>query len=103
MARKPSIAQTETPATPQVASKKAAPKRHKKATPTIAEAEPISEPNIPATTATAGQSAEIPLDQNEVARLAYSYWASRNYQLGSPVEDWFRAENELRQRAAANR
>jgi hypothetical protein len=103
MARKPSIPQTETPVTQPVASKKVASKRHKKATPAVAEAEPLSEPSLSATVAAPTKAAKISLDPNEVARLAYSYWVSRNYQHGSPVEDWFRAENELRQRASANR
>ena len=34
--------------------------------------------------------------QDEVARLAYSYWAARGYQGGSSEEDWLRAEWELR-------
>jgi hypothetical protein len=35
-----------------------------------------------------------------IAELAYSYWESRRYQDqgGSPQEDWFRAEEELRNR-----
>ncbi|MGH9594607.1 MAG: DUF2934 domain-containing protein [Bryobacteraceae bacterium] len=41
------------------------------------------------------------LDAKEVSRLAYSYWVARNFQPGSQAEDWFRAENELRQRLAA--
>ncbi len=62
----------------------AAPKRHKKAT-------PVTEtPDTPAT-----------LDAGEVANLAYSYFAERGYQPGDPIEDWFRAENELRNRVAA--
>lgn len=32
----------------------------------------------------------------EVARLAYSYWQARGCPDGSPEEDWFRAEAELR-------
>ncbi len=36
------------------------------------------------------------LDYEEVARTAYSYWENRGYQGGSPEEDWFRAEQELR-------
>jgi hypothetical protein len=32
---------------------------------------------------------------DEVARLAYSYWEARGYQGGSPDEDWIRAEKEL--------
>lgn len=31
----------------------------------------------------------------EIARVAYSYWAARGYQGGSPEEDWLRAEREL--------
>ncbi|HWE53809.1 MAG TPA: DUF2934 domain-containing protein [Bryobacteraceae bacterium] len=33
-----------------------------------------------------------------VAATAYGYWQSRGYQGGDPVEDWFRAESELRQK-----
>ena len=40
------------------------------------------------------------LDYEEVARLAYFYWESRGYQGGSPEEDWYRAEEELRKRSA---
>ena len=45
----------------------------------------------PATPAIAFQPA-----QEEIARLAYSYWEARGYQGGSPEEDWLRAEQELR-------
>ena len=37
----------------------------------------------------------------QIATLAYSYWAERGYTPGSPEEDWLRAEAELRQRASA--
>lgn len=43
----------------------------------------------------------IDLDREEVARLAYSYWEARGYRGGSPVDDWTRAENELRERSLA--
>ena len=33
----------------------------------------------------------------EIARLAYSHWEARGCPIGSPEEDWYRAENELRQ------
>ena len=34
--------------------------------------------------------------QDEIARLAYSYWEARGYAGGSPQEDWLRAQRELR-------
>ena len=37
--------------------------------------------------------------QDEIARLAYSYWESRGGQGGCSVEDWLRAERELRGRS----
>ena len=36
------------------------------------------------------------VDQEAIARLAYSYWEARGAQDGTPGEDWFRAEAELR-------
>ncbi len=35
---------------------------------------------------------------DRVAELAYSYWEARGFQGGSPWEDWFRAEQELKRR-----
>ncbi len=35
---------------------------------------------------------------DEIARLAYSYWEARGGQGGSPWDDWFRAEQELKRR-----
>jgi len=34
----------------------------------------------------------------EIARLAFSYWEGRGCQGGSPWEDWFRAEEELKRK-----
>lgn len=39
--------------------------------------------------------------ESEIAALAYTYWAGRGYQGGSPDEDWLRAEQELRAKASA--
>lgn len=36
--------------------------------------------------------------QEEIARLAYSYFEARGGRGGSPWEDWFRAEQELTRR-----
>lgn len=41
-----------------------------------------------------------PVQHEEVARLAHRYWAERGGQHGHDVEDWFRAEQELRGRAS---
>jgi hypothetical protein len=35
-------------------------------------------------------------DREAIARLAYSYWEARGGNGGSPEDDWFRAERELR-------
>jgi len=37
----------------------------------------------------------------EVAKLAYSYWEARCCQGGCPEDDWRRAEDELRNRSAS--
>jgi len=47
-----------------------------------------------------GQVAISHLDHRRVERLAYSYWEARGCPDGSPEEDWFRAEDELRRQKA---
>jgi Protein of unknown function (DUF2934) len=47
------------------------------------------------------EAAELALDQEAIARLAYFYWEERGCQNDSPDEDWFRAEADLRNRLAA--
>jgi len=44
-----------------------------------------------------------PSEREEVARLAYSYWEQRGRQHGSPDEDWYRAEEEVRRRRAVSK
>jgi hypothetical protein len=34
--------------------------------------------------------------EDQISELAYSYWEARGFQGGSPWEDWFRAEEELK-------
>jgi len=41
-----------------------------------------------------------PVSQQEVAMLAHRFWAERGYQHGKHVDDWFRAEQELRGKAS---
>ena len=42
--------------------------------------------------------ASRPPTQEEIARLAYSYWEARGCPQGSAWEDWFRAERALKER-----
>ena len=37
---------------------------------------------------------------DEIAERAYAYWEARGFQGGSPVEDWLRAEEDLRRSQA---
>jgi hypothetical protein len=64
----------------------------KKETPMKAHAESI-------TVANDDPMAEYSISHEEISRLAYSYWQARGCPIGSPEEDWFRAETELRQPA----
>ena len=38
--------------------------------------------------------------REDIAERAYSYWEGRGFQGGDPVEDWLRAEQELRRSEA---
>jgi hypothetical protein len=40
--------------------------------------------------------------REDVARLAYLYWEAGGFQGGSPEEDWFRAEEELKHNSPAD-
>jgi hypothetical protein len=46
------------------------------------------------------EPASASLDEREVAVLAYQFWRERGSPDGSSEEDWYRAEQELRQRSA---
>ena len=37
-------------------------------------------------------------EAEEVAQLAHQYWLERGSPIGTPSEDWFRAEDEIRLR-----
>jgi hypothetical protein len=39
------------------------------------------------------------LDEHEIAELAYRHWINRGCPMGSPEEDWFLAEQDLRCRS----
>jgi hypothetical protein len=53
---------------------------------------------------TVGGSREIPAtispDQATIAQLAYLYWLDRGCPIGSPEEDWSRAEQDLKNEQA---
>jgi Protein of unknown function (DUF2934) len=40
----------------------------------------------------------LPLPTEDIERLAYEYWLERGRPVGSPEEDWFRAEEEVKRR-----
>ena len=39
------------------------------------------------------------MEERRVAEMAFSFWEDRGRPFGSPDEDWFRAERELRSTA----
>jgi hypothetical protein len=77
-------------------------------TPVETQPEPVaapaaSEPVERAAVATAAAAAAETLalteaEQDEVARLAYTYWEERGRTHGSPDEDWYRAVQEVKGR-----
>lgn len=69
-------------------SVRAARPRTPRATPRHSKAEPLTEVNAPA-------AAPHKATPESIAQLAYSYWESRGYQGGDPIQDWVRAEQEL--------
>jgi len=93
---------TENPAV--VSNAAAAPARRKSVSskrisrPTVVEVSnpSVSEPEVLIVAAAAVSETPAESYQDAVARLAYSYWAARGYEGGSPEADWLRAEQELR-------
>ncbi len=47
-----------------------------------------------------GKVAQMAPPRERVAELAHQFWIERGYQHGFDAEDWFRAEQELRQKAS---
>ena len=72
----------------------------------LKKGESTTNPNAESVTAVfeASPEADYPVfagNHEEIARLAYSYWEARGCPIGSPEEDWYRAEMDLRQPIAA--
>jgi hypothetical protein len=59
----------------------------------ITQAKPAPSAIVPSQNADLKSSAPEP---DEIARLAHLYWEGRGCPEGSPEEDWFRAEHDLR-------
>ena len=75
----------------------AAPVRRRTAKRSTEEHAPAERVSVPA-----GNGAAHGPDCEEIARLAYSYWVARGGQGGSPEDDWYRAEQELKVRRTAS-
>ncbi len=58
-------------------------------------------PNEPAESAAQAAGVEQDCNEDAVAALAYQMWQERGCPIGSDQEDWFRAENELKNRKTA--
>ena len=75
---------------------------------TIKKTKAPAKPKKVAVKKTVAEKAEVatglaivkPVSQQEVALLAHRFWAERGYQHGQHVADWFRAEQELRNKAS---
>ena len=62
--------------------------------------EPLAGGTKTVSPATETRASNTDPEYDHIARLAYSYWQDRGCPDGSPEEDWFRAESELRALAA---
>lgn len=80
------VKKTKAPAKPR----KTAAKKEAAATNGAAHAEAVTRSNV----------TEMKPSHEQVAKLAHRYWAERGGQHGNHVEDWLRAEHELRGRAS---
>jgi hypothetical protein len=65
-------------------------------TPVVEAAAPVSTNGA----ATHSNLREMKPSFEQVAQLAHRYWAERGHQHGHHVEDWLRAEQELRGKAS---
>ena len=78
----------------------AAPARRKSAPPKRAARAVSPAPQPEVATAVAPAPAAPP-SREAVARLAYAYWEAGGHLHGSSLDNWLRAERELRDRAAS--
>ncbi len=62
--------------------------------PKMAVSPTTAETDQPADSVPAAAESAAPV-HDEIAQLAYQYWEARGRPLGSPEDDWFRAEQEV--------
>ena len=60
----------------------------------------VTEMPLPAAHAKVTEISAQPVSYEKVAELAHRYWNERGREHGHHVEDWFRAEQELRGKAS---
>ena len=88
------VAVTPMSAAPAPARRKPSSKRTVHTTAEVSHTPVIEAPDV-VSAAAASIAAPAESFRDAVAQLAYSYYAARGYQGGSPEEDWLRAEQEL--------
>jgi Protein of unknown function (DUF2934) len=73
-----------------------APAKPRKAAAKKSEVQAIDQPRIEQSKIEESRA----VSYEEVATLAHKFWAERGHQHGNHVDDWFRAEQELRGKAS---
>lgn len=62
---------------------------------------PAHEVSVPSSTLKTTEKSIGLSERERIALLAYSFWEARGRKGGSPEEDWFRAEKEIRKGSSA--
>ena len=80
----------------------AAPATHRRSVRASVTPSSVSAPSEPQSALLETPVVETPIaaisEQDEIAKVAFSYWEARGCQGGSPEEDWARAEQEVHSR-----
>jgi hypothetical protein len=92
---------TKAPAKPRkTAAKKAATPKNVTEIPAPATPVEVSAPVAPVNGSGHSNVIAMKPSHDQVAQLAHKYWSERGCQHGHHVEDWLRAEHELRGKAS---
>ena len=84
----------------EIVKKAKAPAKPRKTAQKKTAAANVTEMNHAANGAAPSNVTEIGISREQVALLAHKYWAERGHQHGHHVEDWLRAEHDLRGKAS---